>query len=112
MTPSIQDPPAFIFQIALLTLLSLDQADLVPTPTERPRQISDGISNVTYKGHAPWLQRLHALVKEGAAEGTHPLPLITPPLLPEGATMAWTSSGNAMSIRHNTRMSGGITLLV
>ena len=34
---SIPETPAYIFQIALLTLLYSDQIDKVPTPTERPR---------------------------------------------------------------------------
>jgi hypothetical protein len=45
-------PPAFIFHMALLTLLYLEQADQVPTPTERPRQISDVIADIAPQGHA------------------------------------------------------------
>ncbi len=34
MTSSIPVPPDYLFQAALLTLLSLDQTDRVPTPTD------------------------------------------------------------------------------
>jgi hypothetical protein len=37
VTSSIPVPPDYVFQAALLTLLSLEQTDKVPTPTERPR---------------------------------------------------------------------------
>ena len=40
-------PPA-LFQLALLTLLSLHAGDTVPTPTERPRDGSDAVA-----GRAP-----------------------------------------------------------
>jgi len=53
VTSSVAAPPAFIFQIALLTLLCLEQGDQVPTPTERPRQISDVNADVAPQGHAP-----------------------------------------------------------
>ena len=47
VTSFVAAPPAFIFQMALLTLLCLEQANQVPTPNERPRQVSDVISDVT-----------------------------------------------------------------
>jgi hypothetical protein len=50
---SISAPPAYIFQIALLTLLSLEQTCQVPTPTERLRNVSDFTANVAPMGHAP-----------------------------------------------------------
>ena len=53
VTSSVAAPPVFIFQIALLTLLCLERADKVPTPTERPRQISDVFADVARHGHAP-----------------------------------------------------------
>ncbi len=43
---SISAPPAYTFQIALLTLLSLAQTDEIPSPTERPRSVSDFTANV------------------------------------------------------------------
>ncbi len=53
VTSSDAASPVFILQLALLTLLCLEQADQVPTPTERPRQVSDVIADVTPQGHAP-----------------------------------------------------------
>ena len=50
---SIPALSTFIFQIALLTLLGLEQADQSPTPAERPREVSDIIANVAPQGHAP-----------------------------------------------------------
>jgi len=47
VTSSVAAPPAFIFHIALLTQLCLEQADQVPIPTEIPRQISDAIADIT-----------------------------------------------------------------
>ena len=49
MTSFIVAPPAFIFQIALLTLPCLEQADHVPTPTERLRQVSDVIADIALR---------------------------------------------------------------
>ena len=83
-------PPAFIFQIALVTLPCLEQADHVPTPTKRPRQVSDVIADIAPQGHAPWLRRILSTVKEDFLEGTRPLPLLTPSLVPEGHTLTWT----------------------
>ncbi len=77
---SISAPPAYIFQIALLTLLSLAQTNKVPTPTERPRSVSDFIANVAPMGHAPWLQHVLSSFSEDATQGARPLPWITPSL--------------------------------
>jgi hypothetical protein len=82
VTSFVAAPPAFIFHMTLLTLLCLEQADQVPTPTERPRQISDDIADVTPQGHAPWLRRLLSSVKEDPNEGACPLPWLTPFLIP------------------------------
>jgi len=90
VTSSIAAPLAFIFQMALLTVLCLEQAYQIATPTERPRQNSDGIADVVPQGHAPWLRRLLSLVKEGSSEGTRPLPWLTPSLITEGHTLALT----------------------
>ena len=82
VTSSVAVPPAFIFQMALITLLCLEQADQVPTPTERPRQISDAIADVTPQVHAPWLRRLLSSAKEDPNEGARPPPWRTPSLIP------------------------------
>ena len=87
VTSSVAAPPVIIFQMALLTLLCLEQADQVPTPTERPRQISDIIADVTPHGHAPWLRRLLSSAKEDLNEGARPLPWLTPSLILEGSTL-------------------------
>ena len=71
---SFPAPPAYISQIALLTLLCIEQANKVLTPTERPRQLSDVVSNVTPMGHAPWLHRLLSTINEDKSEGARPLP--------------------------------------
>jgi hypothetical protein len=47
VTSSIPTPPAFNFQIALLTWPYLGQTDHVFTPTERPRHTSDRVADVT-----------------------------------------------------------------
>ena len=49
----IPAPPTFIFRIALLKILYLEQVDQVPTSTKRPRQVSDIIAKVAPKGHTP-----------------------------------------------------------
>jgi hypothetical protein len=41
VTSSIAASPAFIFHVTLLTLLCLEHADHVPTPSKRPRQVFD-----------------------------------------------------------------------
>jgi hypothetical protein len=105
MTSSVAAPPAFIFQMALLTLLCLEQADQVPTPTERPRQISDVIAEVTPQGHAPWMRRLLSSAKEDNNEGARPLPWLTPSLIQEGSTLTWISYGNTMTLRPNKNLS-------
>ena len=87
LTSSVAASPTFIFQLALLTLLCLEQAGHVPTPTERPRQVSDIIADVTPQGQAPWLSRLLSCVKKDPNEGARPLPWLTPSLIPEGVTL-------------------------
>ena len=87
LTSSVVASPAFIFQMALLTLRCLEQANQVHTPTERPRQVSDVIADVTQQGHAPWLSRLLSCVKEDPNEGARPLPWLTPSLILEGVTL-------------------------
>ena len=74
---SILAPPSYIFQMALLTLLGIEQTDKVSTPTERSRHVSDVIANVTPMGHALWLPRLLSTIKEDTSEGAKPLPWLT-----------------------------------
>ena len=105
VTSSIAASPAFIFQIALLTLLCLEHSDHVPTPIERPRQISDVIADITPQGHAPRLRRLLSTVNEDPIEGTRPLPRLTPTLVPEGHALAWTYAGNVRTLRPNKNLS-------
>ena len=105
VTSSIPLVPAALFQLALLTLLSLHQGDSVPTPTERPRVVSDVIADVTPQGHAPWLSRLLKQSPNDAADGHRPPPWLTPSLVKEGGEIAWTSSGNLRSIQHNKTLS-------
>jgi hypothetical protein len=84
---SISAPPAYIFQIALLVLLSLAQTEEVPTPTERPRSVSDFAAGVAPMGHAPWLKRVLDSFTEDATEGARPRPWITPSLVEDGHTL-------------------------
>ena len=77
----------------------------MPTPTERPRQISDVIAYVPPQGHAPWLSRLLANSPVDTADGFRLLPWLTPSLANEGGTIAWVSSGNMRSIKHNGTLS-------
>jgi hypothetical protein len=55
---SIPAPLGYIFQIDLLTLLSLEQSERVPTPPLRPRRGSDLLAGIPPPCHAPWLQAL------------------------------------------------------
>lgn len=105
VTSSIPLIPAALFQLALLTLLSLHQGDMVPTPTERPRVVSDVIADVTPQGHAPWLARLIKQSPVDTADGYRPLPWLTPSLVKGDDDLAWTSSGNLRSIKRNTTLS-------
>jgi hypothetical protein len=105
VTSFIAVPPAFIFQIALLTLLCLEQADQIPTPTQRPRQVLGVITDIAPQGHAPWLRRLLSALKEDSLEGGRPLPWLTPSLLPEGNGLTWTSTGNVKTLRPNRNFS-------
>ena len=68
VTSSILTPPAFIFQMALLSLLSLDKTSQVPTPTEIPRRVFDVIANVRPNGHTLQQQRLLVLTEEDPLE--------------------------------------------
>ena len=77
----------------------------MPTPTERPRKISDVIANVPPQGHAPWLARLLQHSPIDTADSFRPLPWLTPSLAIEGENIAWVSSGNMRSIKHNGTMS-------
>jgi hypothetical protein len=74
VTSSILAPPSYIFQMALITLLSINQTDKAPTPTEGPRQVFDVIANVTPMGQTPRLPRLFFTIKEDTADGAKPLP--------------------------------------
>ena len=68
VTSSVAAPPAFNFQIALLTPLCLEHADQVPTPTERPRQISDVIAHI-YRAAGPRLLAAPSpLLREGGPQ--------------------------------------------
>ncbi len=98
---SISAPPAYTFQIALLTLLNLAQTYMFP----RPRSVSDFTANVAPMGHAPCLQRVLSSFSEDATEGVRPLPWITPSLLEGEDPMPWISSGNTQSIKANKTMS-------
>jgi len=83
----------------------MEKADQVPTPTERPRRVSDVIADIAPRGHAPWLRRLLTTVKEGVAEGFRPLPWLTPTLVPEGHSLTWTSTGNMRTLPPNKNLS-------
>jgi hypothetical protein len=105
VSASIPLPPAAPFQLALLTLLRIHEGDAVPTPTDRPRQISDVIADVPHQGHAPLLARLLQHSPIDTADGFRPLPWLTPSLANEGENVAWVSSGNMRSIKHNGTLS-------
>ena len=105
MTSFVAAPPAFIFQMALLTLLCLEQADEVHNPTERPRQVSDSIADVTPQDHTPWMRRLLSSAKEDPNKGARPLPWLTPSLILEGSTLTWLSAGNIRTPRPNKNVS-------
>ena len=84
MTPSgtfsIPLTPPALFQLALLTLLTIHQGDSVPTPTERPRVVSDVIADIPPQCHAPWLSSLLHHTPIDPADGHRPLPWLTPSL--------------------------------
>jgi hypothetical protein len=82
---SIPATPEYIFQAALLTMLSLEQTKRVPTPTERPRQGSNLITWLPPQGHAPWPGALMRKTPEDDLEGLRPPPL-APPLLHGGGS--------------------------
>ena len=89
MTSSIPAPPDYIFQAALLTLLSLEQTDKVPTPTERPRQGSNLLAGIPAQGHAPWLAALLRKAPVDTLEGLRPQPWLLPSLTDGTATISW-----------------------
>ena len=64
--------------MALLTLLCLGQGDMVPTPTKRPRMISDDIADITPQEHAPcccYNRRTTQFTASGRYRGSLPLSL-------------------------------------
>ncbi len=97
VTSSIPLPPATLFHLVLLTSLCLHQGDAVPTPTERPRTVSDVIADVPPQGHAPWLPKRIRYLHIDHSEGHRPLPWLTPSLTQAEGTISWTSSGNVRS---------------
>jgi hypothetical protein len=103
--------PTNFFQLAFLTLFCLKWGDSVPTPTERPRLVSDVIADVTPQGHAIWDRRLMLHTTDDLSYGLRPLPWLTPSLSHAEGIISWFSSGNVHSIRHNKTVSfcpGGI----
>jgi hypothetical protein len=105
VTSYVAVPPAFIFQIALLILLCMEQVDQVSTPNEKPRQDSDVITNITPQEHAPWMRRLLSCAKEDSIESARPLPWLTPSLVPNGLTLTWLSAGNTRTLCPNKNLS-------
>jgi hypothetical protein len=84
--------------MALITLLNIDQTDKVPTPMERPRQVSDVIANVTPMGHAPLLPCLLSTIKEDTTDGTRLLLGLTPQLGTTAVLIEWNSSRNIFKL--------------
>jgi len=80
VSSSIPLTQAALFQLALLTLLCLNQGGSVPTHTERPRTVSDLIADIPSQGHAPWMSRLLLHTPDDPADGHRPLPWLTPSL--------------------------------
>ena len=101
MTSPIPVPPGYIFQAALLTLLSLEQTDKVPTPTDRPRQGSHLLAGIPAQGHAPWLAALLRKAPEDTLEGFRPPPWLFPSLTKGNATTSWKSASNALVVKTN-----------
>jgi hypothetical protein len=102
---SIPTPTGFIFQATILTLLSLEQEDKVPTPSKRSRQGSDILAGIPPQGHAPWL---HAHINKAPVDnnnGTCDLPWLTPSRTPEGKSISWTSSTNGLAVAANETLS-------
>jgi hypothetical protein len=91
--------------MTLLTLLWLEQGDAVPTPTKRPRLISDGIKDVTPQGHALWLRRLLLQTADDPAEVYKTLPWLMLSFTLAEDTVTWSSSDNARAIGHNKTLS-------
>ena len=102
---SIPTPPRYIFQAALLSLLSLEHQDKVPIPSERPRHGSDILAGIPHQGHAPWLKALLDKAPEDDDNGTRGLPWLTPSLTPEGKSLRLTSSANTLIVSANTSLS-------
>jgi hypothetical protein len=88
-----------------LTLLCLNQGDSVPTPTERPRMVTDYIAVVPPQGPQPWLSRLLLHTPNNPADEHRPIPWLTPSLTRAEDTISWSSSGNLRSIGHNKTLS-------
>ena len=101
MTSSIPVPPDYIFQATLLTLLSLEQTDKFPTPTDRPRQGSYILAGIHAHGHAPWLTALLRKAPEDSLEGFRPPPWLLPSLTEGNATTSWKSASNALVVKTN-----------
>jgi len=81
---SISSPPGYIFLATLLTLISLEQEEKVPTPSERPCQGSDIMAGIPPQDHAPWLHALFNKAPGDDNNGTRDLPWLTPSLTPKG----------------------------
>jgi hypothetical protein len=56
-------------------------------------------------GHAPWLQRLLATIKEDTSEGARHLPWLTPQLGTTVVPIEWSSNGNALKLLPNKNLS-------
>ena len=102
---SIPAPPGYIFQAALLTLLTLEQLEVVPTPSERPRQKADILAGSPTPGFAPWAQALLDAAPIDDNHGTRGPPWITPTPVPQGEGLQWTSASNTLRITANTTLS-------
>jgi hypothetical protein len=102
---SIPLPPVALFQMALLTLLCLDQRDMVPTSTKRPILISYVIAEVTPQDHAPWLRLLLLHSADYSADGFMSLPWLAPSFTSVEDTVSWSSSVDVHAIRHNKTLS-------
>ena len=87
VTSSIYLTPMALFRMMMLTLLCLDEGDMVPTPTDRPRLVSDVITSVRPQGHAPSLHRMLLQTAEDTMDGARPLPRLPPSLNHEDNTI-------------------------
>ena len=102
-------PPAYICQAALLALLTLEQSEKVPTPTERPRQASDAIAGIPPQGHAPWLAPLVAALERrvpgDSYETARSLPWLTPSLTERVDVITYKSANNTLTVQTNRSLS-------